>query len=540
MGQLLFWFDAAVASVIWMAVLLVIRLLAYKPKARWGFGVSVVFSFLMWAAVIGLAIRFRSALGGDRTLLVGVATAGGLWLLGTVLVVCLGRRRLAAEDGATKIAAAAWPRWRLSIVLAVVLAHMVCTLLVVDYDIRRNMQAWRREVRGIAQLLSPAPVPDSENAAVLYERVHEHLTGDEDPRDPACGDSVAQWLIPDEGPFDPTHADMLAFLEASEPQLVLLREAGRRPACNFGVQYDPPSFDYSMEWCGWARRLGRLLCLSAKVNAHQGQMGAAMDDLNACFAMARHCSVEPSLIGRLTATSLGAIAFDSLQYALTQGAPTGEDLRRIDLSRTLSYSHAFSRSLFLEEAMGLALLSSFAPGPSSFPDIDIPDASILTAPLRVFLLAGESQSWRQAFGTMRTLAARPYHESHDEWKEFDSTPRHGFVVSILLPSLGRARQLTARGDAQHRVALVALAMLRHRDVHGSYPSTVDALIAAGASIPAELTIDPFTGRPLTIAPHADGRTNVYSIGPDLDDDDGRPPVDCDYEDADIVLTLPAI
>jgi hypothetical protein len=90
---------------------------------------------------------------------------------------------------------------------------------------------------------------------------------------------------------------------------------------------------------------------------------------------------------------------------------------------------------------------------------------------------------------------------------------------MIMPVFARAvwsREKTAAnlGDAQ-----IALALSTYKSGHGAYPDSLAALEQAGSKLPK----DPFGGKPFRYRREGPGFI-VYSIGSDMKDDGGLPPV----------------
>ncbi|MEZ6164516.1 MAG: hypothetical protein R3B67_08790 [Phycisphaerales bacterium] len=98
--------------------------------------------------------------------------------------------------------------------------------------------------------------------------------------------------------------------------------------------------------------------------------------------------------------------------------------------------------------------------------------------------------------------------------------KHGFKyspVGLMLPAYDRfvLRVLTAR--TKRDASRFVIAAYRHRELHGEFPSSVAEI---DDNLLPKPPIDPYTGKPLRIRIKGD-RVVIYSLGPDLDDDQGR-------------------
>lgn len=101
----------------------------------------------------------------------------------------------------------------------------------------------------------------------------------------------------------------------------------------------------------------------------------------------------------------------------------------------------------------------------------------------------------------------------DEEQKNDSKP--GWELeAILMPVFSRADLSVVQSEAQHRLRLGLLALMRYRNVHGSYPQSLSHL-------PDPLPPDPFTGKALLYRKTPVGFV-LYSVGMDFKDDGGMP------------------
>lgn len=92
------------------------------------------------------------------------------------------------------------------------------------------------------------------------------------------------------------------------------------------------------------------------------------------------------------------------------------------------------------------------------------------------------------------------------------------LATIIIPSLSRSAEFAARADAQHRLIVLGAAMWRYRLAEGSFPADLGKLVPKYL---LTVPVDPFTGESLKMA-KAQGQIVIYSVGPDLKDDGGKP------------------
>ncbi|HEX4265480.1 MAG TPA: hypothetical protein VH597_14185, partial [Verrucomicrobiae bacterium] len=94
---------------------------------------------------------------------------------------------------------------------------------------------------------------------------------------------------------------------------------------------------------------------------------------------------------------------------------------------------------------------------------------------------------------------------------------YNVFAKMLLPSLSKASQRSARSQALVDETRIACALERYRMAHNNFPDTLEALAPEYISkIPNDL----FGGRPLHYQKNTDGTYILYSIGWNLRDDGG--------------------
>jgi len=534
MGHVLFWLEAIITSVLFVA--LGLALSAGTADRLWRGLLRVVFALLAllpWGAVLGILAIFQHRFGGAASLLTGVAVAAGTFVVGAAVACWRGFRRVQGEP--RRRAAAEWRLGRVALAWAAGVLLTCMTVWNLDLAVHQDMAALRVEAGTIALSVSPPRVPDSQNAALLYRQAAEILRGEKVARRNWIS-QVRDWLDPGKGAFDPNNGEMLAFLDKHAAVIDLLRRAGELPGCDFGGAYPPAIERMRITSFAPMRYLANLLCLSARVKVHRGRAVDSMKDLGAGFALAAHCTAEPTLFGEALAAEKQS--FRTLQEVLAEAPPTGRALDALKLNPLVSFNDSLRRGVRMEEAFGLSMyLHRRVSTMVGEPDEDLAASLVDGTPYRVFLWRSDLAAYRRWMGRYQWLLSQPYYESREDWERLSerlATNRlGGMLVSLLLPGFGRTAELTAQTDAQHRLAILGVAMWRYRLHHGAFPDQLDLL--APEFIPA-VPIDPFTGKSMTLHRTAGGKVVIYSLGPDLKDDGGNP-WDRRARKGDVVLVL---
>lgn len=554
MGQVLFWVEAAITSVIFVALGCGIlsrihgRGLHGVVEILWG-----AVALLPWLIFITAFALVEFLAGGALFPLVSASVAGIAFAVSSIIVIKRGRKPSAVTTGR---AAATWRLSRLALALVAALLVTCITFWNLDLAVRQEMATLRVEAGAIALSVSPPRVPGSQNAAPLYRQAWEALDAQTDTAkkweaqvadwlSPRKDVQVGDWLSPGKGKyignqvrmdeFDPGNEQMLEFLHKQAPVIDLLRKAGRLPGCDFGIEYNPPSIDVVLPPLRKMRSLSRLLCLSSRVAAHQGKMVEAMTDISAALALADHCSADPSILATSLAFGSQGIVFKTFQYALDQAELTKDGINAISLNPALSLNAALHRSMRMETAGGMTCFSQ----PSKlFAVADVPEPVeyvIMDAagPYRVFLWRNDLEAYLRWIRRYERWSAQPYIAHLQEWRQPE--PRNGMgglLTTIIAPSFSRSGELAAKADAQHRLIMLAVAMWQYRLAEGSFPAELGQL---SPKYLLTVPIDPFTGKDMKMA-QVDGHPVIYSVGPDLVDDGGKP-MDQQDKKGDVSLTF---
>jgi hypothetical protein len=181
----------------------------------------------------------------------------------------------------------------------------------------------------------------------------------------------------------------------------------------------------------------------------------------------------------------------------------------------------------MEEAAGLSLFCTLEGGPfdplylgrSEYEEII--EASSMASAYRVFHLAEDLASYRDHFHVIHAASAKPYYLTRNLWKDVKGSSESkgvGALTSLILPNPAIIFERVQWAEAMHRVAVLGVAAYRYQAKYGRLPTALDDLTTEFVHI---LPRDPFNGKPIRFK-FADESCVIYSVGPDLVDDDGAP------------------
>jgi len=107
------------------------------------------------------------------------------------------------------------------------------------------------------------------------------------------------------------------------------------------------------------------------------------------------------------------------------------------------------------------------------------------------------------------------------------------LVRQIIPAIGPIRERGVRHRADIRGTLLVLALERYFTEHGDYPETLDLLTP---EILEGLPADPFSGEDFRYTLEEDLEYLLYSVGKDMNDDGGLPPMEAQPDSPDIMFS----
>lgn len=376
-----------------------------------------------------------------------------------------------------------------------------------------------------AELAGPR-IPDSENGAVVYQKIFEEMDGPRVKKDL----EIAVRFSHAGKSFEPTREARLAISRLSH-LIPMVEEAQSRPKCEFPIKWNDPPMSITFPHFAYLRRLSCLLCASAMLDAKDGKSDSALHLLDLAYVMSDSSRDGRTLISYYVRISLLTMSSRTLKYVAGRCDFNEEQARRLyDRLARMVLSGGSHDALVGERAMGISQYSLLR----EHPDVAIkqlsdhespPDKGLegLKHPSAVYV---SMMYWDELFylRTMREwieVSRLPYREIKS--RHLDSEPKFppfAFMSAILLPVFAPTAKRD-EGEAHIAGDQIMLALIAYKDRIGSYPTDLAQLRAKlGWKIP----VDPFTGKDFIYKPTGKGFI-FYSIGPNLKDDGGNPPRD---------------
>lgn len=349
--------------------------------------------------------------------------------------------------------------------------------------------------------LAREPIPPEENAAVYYRRAKGDLHAISKELETLR--NSAGW------PDGPVSLENLRTIEqaiSAYPDVFpLVQQAADCSDYYSDADYGVPFAMFvsgGLEELQSCRSVARYLRDRSLLLTAKGERNEALGASILGFQLARHLDREPTLVAPLVAIAVRGTAITSANRALRAGpvADSTTDALDAELARH-DLTESYRQALITERACGLTVFNEMNLG-RVWPARGYWNNAVI-----YYLDVLESQL---------ALASEPYHQVLQAGPTAVSRPVSPWAVltDLVLPAIHAAREATERNRATMR-CLRALNAVTRLERQGVEVTGLNDL-----KLPAEETIDPFTGKPLLMNKLPNGWV-IYSVGKDLEDNGGK-------------------
>ncbi|HEX7900707.1 MAG TPA: hypothetical protein VF950_23310 [Planctomycetota bacterium] len=341
----------------------------------------------------------------------------------------------------------------------------------------------------------PDPVPDAENAALLYKVAFARLEELSEEEADLLGKPLEELTAEER--------ERRRGILAGRPEILdFLRRAAELPRSDFGVKYED----------GFMAELPHIapMILAAKLLRTETELGGNPADARAAIRLSEAVADEPIFVSQLVRGVCHGIAAEAMERAfdgeipedLLGALPSTNRLREGMERSLLGEIYAATKLMLDGDASALAAL---APGSLKLRSLDDP------------LAADELAHYGESLREISQLMGRPYWESRDRLKrlEAEPVPEWAQLTHLARPSIVRAAVQQATAEARIGTSRAAAALRRYRDARGDYPQSLESI----RDLLPEPPIDPFTGRPYLYRREGAGFV-IWSVGEDLLDGGG--------------------
>ena len=434
-----------------------------------------------------------------------------------------------------------------SAVVAVVVCVAVYFITLADLQRTLKHSLNRLHAAGVPMTwaeTAPGPVPDQDNAGVLYEQALAGLRVSR--QESQLMGRFAQGDAP--GDLGALRRDVERIIANDQAALQLLKQGARRSHCRFtlseAVMLSPG--DYKVLTA--LRMCGDLLAADAVGAAYRGDTKEAIAACRTALRLSEHAAY-PDVSYFCSGARMRIRAMHALRQVLEQteldSNTCGSLFRQLQASdlnaalRAATYNDAY-RVLWRFEAVELQPDQArllLADARDAWHVIRISwGARLYLSPLAKQLRLKEEIVRIGLMEQDLALIEKPYRDLKRQWpalrQRYERLPRYYMMPSGPLsdPEVALLRDCAI---AESSAMQVTLALKDYRAKHGAYPDSLDALRADLGGVGAapemrrsriqgwKLPQDPFSGKAFGYRRKGAGFV-LYSWGEDLDDDGGRP------------------
>ncbi|WP_337177166.1 hypothetical protein [Paludisphaera sp.] len=309
-----------------------------------------------------------------------------------------------------------------------------------------------------------------------------------------------------EGALDPESQARVEALFRDHPRAIPgILEAAGRPDYASDRDVSLPTQEFlsrRMDAIQGRRTASRVLAAWSMLLTTQGKLDEAIAANVAGLRLSAHWAREPLIIDYLVSVATTRVAMTEAEKTLRSGPASEESRRALDaeLARHDGLD-GYRRALRTERAFSMAVCREMASQMLFWMR-----GWLLNNALLMFMDFYEEQLERSRTPYPGLAALGPATAARAYWHPMRP------LADLLEPSVLAAR----RAAETQRAAVRGLRVLNALQRLGVDEPPADLTTL---DLPAEATVDPFTGRPLIVKKLAEGWL-VYSVGPDLVDDGG--------------------
>ncbi len=391
----------------------------------------------------------------------------------------------------------------------------------VSVELERELEEIKHSGKPITlEELTPAPVPDEENAALIYKKAFAMIVKGTKEEEKLHNLKWSEKEIP----------AVRRLLEKNEDTLNLLREAAQLEKCHFPLDYTK-GFEMLLPHLRYFRTCARLLAADALIKSMDGKTDEALSSCQVGLGMGKALQDSPLAISLLVRNATDSIILTALEeiFSKSGGASKGmcyAVLSELDISEEGCLS--FARTFEVERCLGISTFRRMQNDPSYLEKVSgASEEEFKKAGLKginEYLARYGEEDFLAYLRLMKkniSLWQVPYYESRESWQELlsgeNAIPPQAILTNMLMPALFRIAVVNAHHDALVRANYLALALKIYKTGRGAYPESLQDLVPG---IIGKLPSDPFTGRDYIYKREGEGFA-VYSVADNLKDDGGN-------------------
>ena len=337
--------------------------------------------------------------------------------------------------------------------------------------------------------LAPKPVPDSQNAAVLYSQIFRPNFEPEavQPRpfgfdDVGSQDVIASYLRSPDDPAKRAAAWALVRKPEAQRRLEIIRRASLRPDCVFPVPWEEGYTTAVFPHLRMFRQATYWVLANARMLAAQGRADEALAWLRVALRMAgQAANAAPVLVGEMVCDSVLEMTFTQAEGIFNETRPSPQALRETLASASkLDIYAIFRRAMIGERVSELVAFERPARelaeelAPRDRPEEPSTYVKLCGSPFAAPLVKRDEAAYLVMMADVVALADRPLREVDQRvWvSEVRPMTYQGAMITGMFPAIGGTVAWARRDGIAVQLAEfeVALELDLYRGQHGSYPA----------------------------------------------------------------------
>lgn len=395
----------------------------------------------------------------------------------------------------------------------------------------------------------PAEIPNSENAAPLYESAILYIEaqpvaterwrnklGPKKDLLVYLGELSGKFMDGDLPPDKKDEFQQLIRQDSVVLAMSIVEQAVDRRSCRFDHDYDA-GLNILLTHLGKMRNLSRILAAKGLLEAQTGSPENTWEKVPTQLKLADGLLNEPLIVSQLVRIRMIERACRTIRELYEITPPTERQSRDIaDLLEAYDSIQPLVRAFDGERV----LLDEWVfnlPKRRLLSEDDIVGSSfgffkILKIYFKPTFLADHAAYLRMSLEFAKRIE-RPYSsEEMQVLEKFEDENERYPITNALTPAMRRVKEIQCEMLAELHITRTGLTLLQYKRSEGAFPDTLETLKLSN-------TNDPFSNESLRYKPQEEGFV-LYSVGSDQKDNDGSPKQKDQKDNWDIVWRFPRI
>jgi len=394
-----------------------------------------------------------------------------------------------------------------AVILAFSLGIHAIANLAVSQKLKKTIQQAKAEgIKLTLEEITPPPVPDKDNAALVYQQAFELI-------DRLKSKYKTEWeYMPYEGKIkaeertEEQKRTISRRMKDSEfvEFYVLIEKAVNLPSCRFDIEYenlsDSPANNYFQSILSKMRSVARLLAARTYILSEEKRYREALQSAQTGLLLGDYLTSEPLILTYLVRIAIDALAID--YYRSLPSAPEGI-IDSDDYQKVIEILDRKNRKSTIAIEGEPVIFCNDYNMESMYLNAGRRTSAVKQNYLKVHVyvlrptLKAESAFYMKSIMKLMDFSKQPYYSIKEPLRAWEKNiapeaklPPRNILARTTIPALSSSIVQQANYQATLDTFKLALALKIYREKHGNYPDTLSPL--APEVIP-ELPLDPYTG-----------------------------------------------